>query len=361
MNHKIDGYIIRKFLGTFIYAIFLIVIVIIVFDISEKLGTFVERDVPIKGIIFRYYLNFLPFLVNMFSFLFIFISVIFFTSRLAQNSEITAMLSSGIKFSRLLVPYMISAVIIGVVNLLMANFLIPNLNKDRLSFERTYMRNQYINTKTDIHLRFNDSTFFYVESFNQSSQSGTRFTMETIKGEQMISKFSAASIRYDSAKSVWKAMDYVKRTLKTEGENVEKGEYAELNLPLIPLDFAKDYLKVEEMNFKELNSFIKQEHVRGSSRVKFFEYERWQRFLHPFASIILTLIGVSLSLQTNGRKGGLGKNLAIGIFLAFSFILFMQFSKVFATMGSFPVWLAAWIPLVIFGLIAAYLLRRTPK
>ena len=358
--NKLDGYIIRKFLGTFFATIALIVIIIIVFDISEKIGVFVEKNVPLKGIIVHYYLNFIPFLVNMFSFLFIFISVIFFTSRLAQNSEIIAMLSSGINFSRFLVPYIVSAVIIGVFNLYLANFLIPDMTKDRLTFERTYMRQRYINSGSDIHLRYDDSTYFYVATFHQANQSGSKFCMETIKDRQLIDKFNAATIRYDSANSRWIATDYVKRTLLPVGENVETGPYIELDLPLKPLDFAKDYLKVEEMNFRELNQYIAQERMRGSNRAKFFEYERWQRFMQPFAAVILTLIGVSLSIRQS-RRGGMGLNLAIGITLAFTFILFMQFAKVFATMGNFPVWLAAWLPLILYSLIAAYLLKKAPK
>lgn len=362
MYRKLDGYIIRKFLGTFFATIALIVIIIIVFDISEKIGVFVEKSVPLKGIITEYYVNFIPFLVNMFSFLFIFISVIYFTSRMAQNSEIIAILSSGINFSRFLVPYIISAVLIGVFNLYLANFLIPDMTKDRLAFERTYMRKHHLYSGSDIHMRYDDSTYFYVASFHQSNQSGTRFCRETIKDRQLIDKFNAATIRYDSARNIWIATDYVKRTLlpADEGEIVETGPYIEIHLPLKPLDFAKDYLKVEEMNYRELNQIIAQERMRGSSYVKFFEFERWQRFMQPFAAVILTLIGVSLSIRKS-RKGGMGLNLAAGITLAFTFILFMQFSKVFATVGNFPVWLAAWMPLILYGLIAAYLLKKAPK
>lgn len=360
MNRKLDGYIIRKFLGTFFATIALIVIIIIVFDISEKIGVFVEKNVPLSGIVVHYYLNFIPFLVNMFSFLFIFISVIFFTSRMAQNSEIIAILSSGVNFARFLVPFIVSAVLIGLFNLYLVNFLIPDMTKDRLAFERVYMRQRYINSGTDIHLRYDDSTYFYVATFHQANQSGSKFCMETIKDRQLIDKFNATTIRYDSTNAKWIATDYVKRTLLPVGENVETGPYIELELPLKPLDFAKDYLKVEEMNFKELNQYIAQEKMRGSTQAKFFEYERWQRFMQPFAAVILTLIGVSLSVRKS-RKGGMGFNLAVGITLAFTFILFMQFAKVFATVGNMPVWLAAWTPLIIYGLIAAYLLKKAPK
>ncbi len=360
MNYKLDGYIIRKFLGTFFATIALIVVIIIVFDISEKIGTFVEKNVPVKGIIFHYYLNFVPFLVNMFSFLFIFISVIFFTSRMAQNSEIIAILGSGINFKRLLVPYIVSAVIIGLFNLYLANFLIPNMTKDRLAFERAYMRQEYINSGSDIHLRYDDSTYYYVSSFHQANQSGSKFSYEIIKDRQLIEKFSANTVRFDSALNKWVTTDYVKRRLLPEGETVCTGSYLEIDLPIRPLDFAKDYIKVEEMSFKELNRFIAQERMRGSNQAKFFEYERWQRFMQPFAAVVLTLIGVSLSIHER-RKGGMGRNLAIGITLAFTFILFMQFAKVFATVGNFPVWLAAWTPVIIYGLIGAYLLKKAPK
>ena len=195
--HKLDWYIIKKFLGSFFLSIALIIIIVVVFDISEKLGHFLERDAPLKAIIFDYYVNFIPYFINMFSSLFIFISVIFFTSRMAQNTEIVPMLSSGISFYRLMVPYVLCAVFIGLLNLLLANFVIPDVNKERIAFERVYVKKPYQNANSNIHIQFDSNTYYYVESFDNRSNVGYRFTREKIEGNRLQEKLSAQNIRYD--------------------------------------------------------------------------------------------------------------------------------------------------------------------
>lgn len=357
--HKLDWYIIKKFLGSFFLSIALIIIIVVVFDISEKLGHFLERDAPLKAIIFDYYVNFIPYFINMFSSLFIFISVIFFTSRMAQNTEIVPMLSSGISFYRLMVPYVLCAVFIGLLNLLLANFVIPDVNKERIAFERVYVKKPYQNANSNIHIQFDSNTYYYVESFDNRSNVGYRFTREKIEGNRLQEKLSAQNIRYDSAKDVWKLVNYVDRKLEPDSEIVAKGNYIEMNLPVRPLDFASDYIKVDEQNFKELNELIEKEKLRGSSMVVYYQYERLQRFLHPLTAVILTLIGLALS--SHKTRQGIGKNLAIGIALAFTFILFLQMAKVFATSGTMPVWLSALTPIILYGIIAAFLIKIAPK
>ncbi|MDE6494591.1 MAG: LptF/LptG family permease [Bacteroidales bacterium] len=357
--HKIDWYIIKKFLGSFFAAIALIIIIVVIFDISEKLDNFLEKDVPLHAIIWDYYVNFIPYFVNMFSSLFIFIAVIFFTSRLAQNTEIVPILSSGISFYRLMVPYILCALLIGSLNLVLANFVIPDVNKDRIAFERLYIKKSYQNANTNIHLQFDSNTYYYVESFDNRADVGYRFSFEKIEGNRLLEKLNARNIRFDSAKNVWILNDYVSRVLLADGEQVERGRRKEIDLPVRPLDFAADYVKVDEQNYHQLNQLIKKEKLRGSSLVVYYRYERLQRFLHPLSAVILTLIGLSLSSHKTRR--GMGRNLAAGIALAFTFILFMQISKVFATSGTMPVWTAALLPVFIYGVIAAYLVRIAPK
>ena len=356
---KLDWYIIKKFLGSFFLSIALIIVIVVVFDISEKLGHFLEKDAPLKAIVFDYYVNFIPYFVNMFSSLFIFISVIFFTSRLAQNTEIVPMLSSGISFYRLMVPYILCAVFIGILNLLLANFVIPDVNKERIAFERTYVKKPYQSTNTNIHIQFDSNTYYYVESFDLRSNVGYRFTREVIENNRLQEKLSSQNIRYDSTKNMWKLVSYVDRKLEADSEIVAKGNYKEMELPIRPLDFAADYTKVDEQNFKELNELMEKENLRGRCLVVYYRYERIQRFLHPLTAVILTLIGLALS--SHKTRQGIGKNLAIGIALAFTFILFLQMAKVFATSGSMPVWMAAMTPIIIYGLIAAYLIKIAPK
>ncbi len=357
--HKIDWYIIKKFLGSFFASIGLIIIIVVVFDISEKLDSFLEKDAPVKEIIFDYYVNFIPYFVNMFSSLFIFIAVIFFTSRMAQNTEVVPILSSGISYYRLMVPYIVCALLIGSLNMVLANFVIPEVNKERIAFERTYVKKPYLNSNTNIHIQFDSNTYYYVENFDNHSDIGYRFTRERIEGNRLLEKLSARNIRFDSAKQTWRLTDYVNRILDENGEQVETGYRKEMEMDIRPLDFAADYVKVDEQNFKELNHLIEKEKLRGSSLVVYYRYERLQRFLHPLSAVILTLMGLSLS--SNKTRRGIGKNLAVGIALAFTFILFMQMSKVFATSGAMPVWAAAFLPIVIYGFITVYLIRIAPK
>lgn len=356
---KLDWYIIKKFLGSFFASIGLIIIIVVVFDISEKLDSFLEKNAPFKAIVFDYYVNFIPYFVNMFSSLFIFIAVIFFTSRMAQNTEIVPVLSSGVSYRRLMVPYVICALLIGSLNLVLANFVIPDVNKGRIAFERLYVKKPYQNSNTNIHIQFDSNTYYYVENFDNRSDVGYRFTREKIENNRLLEKLSARNIRFDSSKQIWRLTDYVNRVLHEDGEQVESGYRTEMAMDIRPIDFASDYVKVDEQNFKELNRLIKKEKLRGSNLVIYYRYERLQRFLHPLSALILTLMGLSLS--SNKTRRGIGKNLAAGIALAFTFILFMQMSKVFATSGTMPVWAAAFLPIVIYGFITAYLIRIAPK
>lgn len=356
---KLDLYITKKFLGTFFAAIFLIILIVIVFDISEKIGTFIDNDVPLRAIIVDYYFNFLPYFVNVFSALFLFVAVIFFTSRMAQNTEFVAMLNAGISYYRIMMPYIVCALFIGLINLSLANFVIPNVNKARIEFERVHLKKKIAYADRDYHIQYDSTTFYYMESFDVRSHVGAKFSRETIENNALLEKITAASIRYDSAKQTWILSDYVKRELIDSGERIETTPVTTIDFPVRPEDFMQDYISLDEMNFKELNAFIAREKQRGSNRTKFYEYERNNRLTAPFASIILALIGLSLS--SNKTRGGIGRNLAVGIALAFIFILFLQFSKVFATVGGFPVWLAAWIPVIIYGFIAAFLIIKAPK
>lgn len=357
--HKIDWYITKKFLKSFFLSIALIIIIVVVFDVSEKLDKFLETDAPFRAIFFDYYVNFIPYFVNMFSSLFIFIAVIFFTSRMAQNTEIVPILSSGISFYRLMVPYIGCALLIGSLNLILANFVIPEVNKDRIEFERIYLKKAYRNTNTNIHLQYDSNTYYFVESFDNESNLGFRFTREIIENNQMISKLSARNIRFDTVKQVWKLIDYVDRELLEEGEKVTTGAYKEIEMDLRPLDFAKGYYKVDELNFRQLNELIEQEKVRGSSLVSFYRFERIQRFLHPLTAIIMTLIGLSISSMKTRR--GMGSNIATGIALAFTFILFLQFSQALATSGSTSVIFAAFLPIIIYSIITVYLIKTAQK
>jgi len=357
---KLDWYLIRKFLGTFVYSVFLIILIVIVFDVSEKIGDFIEKKAPLNAIIFDYYVNFIPFFVNMFSALFTFIAVVFFTSRMAANSEFIAMLSSGISFKRLLIPYLLCAVLIGLVNVYLSNVTIPKVNEPRIAFERQYIRNPFFNRDRNIHIQYDSVTYYYVESFDVHNRIGYRFTIETISPEDgLLKKVSAESARFDTVTDSWSLINYHVRILDSLGEFIEHGHEKRLELTLRPADFSRDRYGVATMTHRELKAFVKREQMRGSNRVKEYQYDSMVRFSHPFAALVLTLIAVGISSRKT--RGGTGFHLAMGLFVAFSFILFLQISRVFATFGNFPVWLAAWLPIIVFGLIAVALLRLAPR
>ncbi|MCL2413709.1 MAG: LptF/LptG family permease [Bacteroidales bacterium] len=357
---KLDWYLIRKFLGTFVYSMILIILIVVVFDVSERIGNFISREAPLRAIIFDYYLNFIPFFVNMFSALFTFIAVIFFTSRMAANSEIVAILGSGISFKRLLVPYLLCAVLIGLVNVYLASDMIPKVNRTRIAFQKEYVWNRIFTHDRNIHIQYDSTTFFYVESFNIPNNIGHRFTKEIICPEQgMLKKISAESARFDTSTSLWRLSNYHIRILDTLGEFIQHGHEKTLEIGLLPTDFFRTREDVSMMTNRELKEFIERERLRGSNRVRELRYDYMVRFSHPFAALVLALIAVSISSRK--MRGGTGFHLAMGLMVAFLFIFFLQMSRVFATQGNMPVWLAAWLPIFIFGLVALVLLRLAPK
>ena len=356
----LDLYIIKKFISTFFVALILIIGIVIIFDISEKIDDFVSKEAPLKAIIFDYYFNFIPYFMNMFSALFVFITVIFFTSKMAANSEIIAILSCGISFHRMMVPYIVSATIIAAFSLCLNLFIIPNSNKELVQFENKYLKNSSSNTNRNIHYQISPGEFVYVESFSSWNNTAYRFTLEKIENNQLVSKLSAETAVWDTTFDGWKLRKYFIRDYTNSLEDrVRSGAQLDTVINLTVNDFYMKKNTLESLNFRELNELIEKEKLRGSSLVVYYRYERIQRFLHPLTAVILTLIGLALS--SHKTRQGIGKNLAIGIALAFTFILFLQMAKVFATSGSMPVWMAAMTPIIIYGLIAAYLIKIAPK
>jgi lipopolysaccharide export system permease protein len=356
----LDWYIIKKFLGTFFYSIALLIIVVIVFDISEKIETFISHQAPLHAIIFDYYLNFIPYFINLFIYLFTFISVIFFTSRLAGNTEIISMLSSGISFRRLLRPYLLAALFLAILSFYMGNFLIPKTNHQLRIFMNTYVENLTRDSEKNIHVQLSPGTFAYVESYNVERRTGFRFSLEKYNQLKLVYKLNARKIVMDTAKHKWVISDYYIRTIDSLGnEHLEKGYAKDTTLALKPTDLYKIKQHYEEMNFFVLNDYIKKEKEKGSLAYKKYEIEKNKRIAGPVAIIILTLMGVALTSRK--VRGGIGMHLGLGITLAFSYILLMQISTVFSTTGNLSPALGAWIPNLIYLVIALYLLKRAPK
>ncbi len=355
----IDIYIIKKFLGTFFFTLILLIFIVIVFDISEKIDDFLKRDAPISAIAFDYYLNFVPYFINLFSYLLTFIAVIFFTSKMASDSEIVAILSSGISFRRLMYPYFISAIVLGLLSFILANFVIPYTNISMFAFEKRYINEQKNITAQNIHKQVNPGTFIYIENFDTRQQRGWKFTIEQFDGKELKSKLMADQIAWDSTHRRWTVTNYYHRTLLDSSENITRGSSFDTVMPFTPKDFVEDIEEVKTMNYFVLTRHIEAKTLRGDPDVIKYKVKKYERIASPFATIILTVIGVSVSSRK--VRGGIGFHLGSGLALTFLYILFMQVFTVFATFGDLPPLPAVWIPNVIFGLIAFILYKTAPK
>jgi len=357
----IDVYIIRKFLGTFLFSLMLILTIAVVFDFAEKIDNFMERSAPASAIIFDYYMNFIPYFATLFAPLFVFISVIFFTSKMAVNTEIIAILNSGMSFRRLMWPYFLSALTIAIFTFWLTNFIIPQANLDRLAFEDKYYRPMARKAPVEfIHRQTSKNILVFIESYNFLSETGRNLTIEKFSDDgRLESKLSAMTVKWDSATNKWTCWDYYLRELKDNEEIITKGTTIDTTLTIKPSDFSKDPGIVGTMTYRELNDYIDLLRLQGSDELKLFLIEKHRRFANPFAVFILTLIGVSLSSRK--IRGGIGMNIGIGLILSFSYILFLQFASQFSLKGSLGPMLAMWIPNILYSAVALVLYKLAPK
>ncbi len=347
----IDFYITKKFLGTFFYSITLIISIAIVFDISENLDEFISKDIPTKEIITDYYLNFIPYFANLFSPLFTFIAVIYFTSKMAYNTEIIAILSSGVSFHRLMRPYIVSAAIISALSFILGNYVIPSSNGKRIEFKNHYILMVSYQVEKNIHRQIEPGVYIYMRSFG-SNNVGDQFTIEKFKGQELVEKLTADNIRWDADSSRWIINNYWKRTFVDGKENISKGYRIDTVLNMTPADYKVERNEMETLTTGRLVKEIRSMKLRGVNSVEYL-IERYKRISGPFSVFILTIIG--LSLASRKVKGGLGFHLGLGLLLSFSYILFMQVSVVFAVNGGTPPLLAVWIPNLMYAVIAFFL------
>ena len=358
--YLLDRYIIKKFLGTFFYAVLLFgVILPVIFDLTEKMDDIIEKEIPISELMFDYYLNFIPYFANLFTPIFDFISVVFFTSRMANQTEIVAILSSGVSFRRLLRPFMLSALVVAMFSFVLGSFIIPPANERRLAFEYKYMKFNWNRHFSNLHRQITPGTFVYLESYTQNTGTGFRFTQEKFNGQKMEYKISSDYIRWDSIAMQWSLDNVVVRSFQGKKESIRKFAKLDTMMQFSPRDFALADDDVEMMNFFELSKFIDRERSKGSEFIDYYLLEKHRRMANPISNIILTLIAVPLA----GRKvrGGVGLHIGIGIGISFSYIMLMQISSVFATEGGMNPAIAAWIPNVLYFLLALWLLKKAPK
>ncbi len=357
---KIDSYIIMKFLGTYFGAIFLIIMIAVIFDFSEKIDDFLETHAPFHSIIFDYYLNFIPYFAVLFAPLFTFIAVIFFTSRMAYNTEIIAILSSGVSFPRLLYPYFISATFIVMFNLLMGNYIIPGANHKRFMFEEKYYHKTTKGFKErNVHKQVDPGVYVYLESFNTRNNYGRRFSIEKFEEGELVSKLMSQEIRWDTSLHTWEIRNYYIRDYIDGEQIITEGTVLDTAINLDPAEFSMRDNVVESMSLKELNNFIDNQRMQGSAKVNQLLVERNKRFSFPFSTYILTLIGISVSSRK--VRGGIGMHIGIGLLVSFSYILFLQFSAQYAISGALPPFIATWLPNFIFAFVALYLYKLAPK
>ena len=357
---QLDWYIIKKFLGTYVFAIALIISIAVVFDFNEKMDKLMENEAPWSKIIFNYYMNFIPYFANLFSPLFVFISVIFFTSKLAENSEIIAMFSGGMSFKRMMRPYMISAAIISVTTFALGSYIIPKGSVVRLNFEDKYIKTKKLNTVRNVQLEVDSGVIAYIDNYVDANKTGNRFSLDKFVDKKLVSHLTARRITYDTTTvNKWTIHDYMIRELDGLKEKISTGTRIDSIIDMDPTDFLIMKNQQEMLTSPQLGEYIDKQKRRGFANIKEFEIEYHKRIAMSFASFILTIIGVSLSSRKT--KGGMGLHLGIGLALSFSYILFQTITSTFAVNGNVPPAIAVWIPNILYTGIAFYLYRKAPK
>lgn len=351
-----DAYIMKKFLGTFVFAILLLLAIVVMFDINEKLDAMLTA--PLKETIFKYFLNFLPYFANQFAPLFVFITVIFFTSKLADHSEIIAMMSSGISFKRLMVPYMLSATIIAVFTLILALYVIPPANVKRIEYTNQWVKNKRVDFGDNIQLQVKPGVMAYLSRYDNTTKHGFRFTMEEFDGNKLVSRITAQDVRYDTL-GRWTLNDYTVRKFEGLKETLTRGMKMDTALNVEPRDFLISKNDQEMLTSPQLRHYINKQKARGVANLQQFELEYEKRFAMTAAAFILTVIGLSLSSRK--VRGGMGINIGIGLLLSFSYILFMTVTQTFAISGYTSPRLAMWIPNIIYTIIAIFLYKRAAQ
>lgn len=352
----LDRYIIRKFLGTYIFAILLILAITIMFDINEKLDAFMKA--PLKATIFDYFLNFLPYFANQFSPLFTFIAVIFFTSKMADNSEIIAILSSGVSFHRLLRPYMISAAVIAAFSYYLSAYVIPPANIKRIDYMNTYVKNKRIDYGSNIMLQVNKGEIAYMSRYDNTTKTGIKFSLEKFDDKKLVSRLTAQTIKWDTLYQ-WRVQNYMIRDFVGNREYIKSGYSLDTIIPFEPRDFLISKNDHETLTTPQLREYISRQKERGVANIKSFEIENERRYAMCAAAFILTVIGMSLSSRK--VKGGMGINIGIGLGLSFSYIMFSTVTSSFAVSGYTSPFVAMWIPNFIYMIIAVVLYKKAAR
>lgn len=355
---RLDRYIIGKFLGTFVFSIVLIMSIAVVFDLTEKIDDFFEHQVSTREIILDYYLNFIPYYMNMFSPLFIFISVIFFTSKLAGDSEIIAIMASGVSYHRLMWPYFVSALILFIFSFWMTGYVIPPASEKMLTFQDKYIEHFSRENARNVQMEVEPGTILYIESFQKRTKMGYRSSFEHFDGKKLTMRITADRIHYDSAYN-WHFDKYVRRDFDGMRETLTHGNRLDTIIPVLPHELFYTAENAQMMSNPELKAYIDTQRKRGSGNVQAFETEWWKRWASPIGAFIMTLLGVTISSKK--VRGGMGKNLGVGLTLSALYILFSTVSTTFSVNGVMSPFMSVWLPNILFLTIGSVLYVRVSR
>lgn len=373
----LDTYILKRFLTTFFFVVLILLAVITVIDLTEKMDKFAKAGLS-AGLIFGYYLDFIPWIASLLAPITIFIATVYVSSRMAAHTEIIAILSSGVSFRRILVPYFIGAGIVGIINFLLNGWIIPNSNKSRLEFELQYLKTKYYYDQRNVHMQVAADVYLYMQSYNNSNQTGYHFTLEKFKDNKLIEKLNANRIEWDSTKQTWRLRDWTIRHIEFVFEQPAKpettafkttrihnkdslmsGATMDTALVIRPKEFESDYRKYDGLTMNELDDYIQTLRERGSTGIEVYEVEKYTRYTSPFTIFILVFMGVIVASRKS--RGGTGPQIALGFLLSFIFILFFTLFRTFAENGSVPPVISVWVPNAIFGAISLMMYKYVPR
>jgi lipopolysaccharide export system permease protein len=354
----LDRYILKKFLASYAFVIFIIEIVVVLIHFTDNNENYIKNELTAAQIL-GYYIDYAPYVANMISPITVFITVVFMTSRLAQHSEIIAMLSSGVSFRRLMRPYMMGALIIAGLTFYLGGWVIPNGNKDRVAFELAYIKGTYHFTERNIHIKIAPTTLLYLKNYSVTNDVGYNPTLETIEDGVLKVKLEATRMEWQEETEKWRLRNWKKREIDGMNEIYEKGNLLDTTLRIHPKDFASDYSRFETLTMNELYSYIDELKLRGADNIEVYEIEKYMRYTSPFAALILTFIGLGVSARK--ARGGAGFQIALGFLLAFIYIIFFIFSRTSAEAGSIEPIIAIWIPNIIFTIIGVVIYQTVPR
>ncbi|MBW3544616.1 MAG: LptF/LptG family permease [Bacteroidetes bacterium] len=354
----LDRFILTKFLSAFFFVVAILVTIVCVIDLTEKNDEFIKHNLGL-GQILGYYMAFIPYIANFITPITVFIATVFVTSKMAGHTEIIAILSSGVSFKRMMVPYLIGASIIGGLSFVLTAYVLPNANKKRVTFEQTYIKKPFRFMERNIHMKIGPETYAYLESYNNEANIGYRFTLETIRDNQLAEKLTARRLEWNADSSRWVLKEWQRREIEEMKENFSRGVSMDTTLSISPKDFGSTYHLQETFTLPELEAYIDELKSRGADNIVIYEIEKYVRFMSPFAALILTFIGVIMSSRKS--RGGSGLMIAIGFLLAFLYILLFVFAKSIAEAKALSPVIAVWVPNILFTVIGLALYRTVPR